>query len=341
MFALISRHPVAFGISVVLHAMIIAALLYGTADSEVIKVKLTGSTTEETEQTPVKSVEPMKTFMVDAASVQKQLDVIRQQEQEKLRQQQLLTQKTESEKKRLKELQRKQELEKKKALEARRKAEAEKRKAKEAARLAEIERKKVEAHKKRAYEEKQKAEKAKQEAALAEKKRLEAKRKVAEAEKQRKVEEQKRLALEAQIKKKIEEKERLEKEALKARIQKEQDEEEAAMMRQMAAEESKRREQAKAKEMQDLRQVYISNIAEKVKKNWKSVAKVSDQAECSISITQTPKGMISSVKVDKCNQFADRQFKKDAEKAVYRSEPLPPPPVKELFERKITFIFKP
>jgi colicin import membrane protein len=93
--------------------------------------------------------------------------------------------------------------------------------------------------------------------------------------------------------------------------------------------------------MQNLREVYISNIASAVKLNWKTVARISEKARCTISITQTPTGNVSSVQVHACNKYATSTFKKDAEKAVYRSQPLPKPPVKELFERKIDFIFKP
>ena len=321
MFAFITRHPVSTALAIALHILIAVGLVYSSFQEEdILKVKLNGEASES-EQMPIKQIQPMKTFAVEA--------------QKRLKRQ------TEAEKRHLAKLQQEQREEQKKAEAERRKTLAEQRKAKEAKRLAEIERQKVLAEQKRAQEAKRNAEQAKKEALLAEKKRQEAKKLVAEAQQKRQQEEVKKKALEEQIKQHNAEKKRLEAEALQAKLRQEQLQQESALQRQLEEEEARKRQAAKQKEMLSLRETYISSIAASVKDNWRTAAKVSEKAECVLSITQTPKGMISSVKVEKCNKFTNEQFKKDAEKAVYRAEPLPAPPIKELFERHIKFIFSP
>lgn len=344
MIPFILRHPIAFSLAVVLHIVILLGLGYESfkEPDNTIQVTLTSPDKDAAgEKTTVEKMKPMKTTLLDAKSVQAALDKVKQQEAEKKRQQQELAAKTEAEKRRIALLQKQKEAERKRIEQARLQAEAEKRKAEEAAKLAEIQKQKVEAEKQRALAEAQKAEKAKKEALLAEKQRQEAKKQVEAAEAARKAEEQKKLALQEQIKKHTAEKKRLEQEALKARLLKEQEEQEAQIQQQIAAEEARKREKAKAKEIQNLKDVYINSIASAVKQNWRTAARISDKAECVIRITQTPNGMVSSVKVDHCNQFANAQFRKDAESAVLRSQPLPQPPVKEVFDRNIQFKFKP
>ncbi|BBN59357.1 cell envelope integrity protein TolA [Hydrogenovibrio marinus] len=338
MIRFISRHPVAFALAILLHIIILLGLSYQnfmTPDDNTIKVTLTSPDENAVDQkNTVEKMQPMKTTLLDAKTVQAALDKVKQQEADKKRQQQELAAQTKEEKRRIALLQQQKDAERKKIEQAKLQAEAEKRKAEEAAKLAEIQKQKVEAEKQRAIAEAEKADKAKQQAMLAEKQRQEAAKLVAQAESQK-------AALQEQIKKHSEEKKLLEQEALKARLQKEQEEQEAQIQQQIAAEESKKREQAKAKELQNLKEVYVNSIASNVRQKWRTAARISDKAECVISITQTPNGMVSSVKVDHCNQFANAQFRKDAESAVLRSQPLPQPPVKEVFDRNIQFKFKP
>ncbi|MDG4813517.1 cell envelope integrity protein TolA [Hydrogenovibrio sp. 3SP14C1] len=341
MFAFITRHPVSMALAIALHILIAIGLVYSSFQEEdILKIKLNGEASES-EKMPIKQMQSMKTFAVDSSLVKQQLAKIKQEEADKLEAQKKLKRQSEAEKRRLAELKQEQREEQKKAEAERRKTLAEQRKAKEAKRLAEIERQKVLAEQKRAQAAKRSAEQAKKEALLAEKKRQEAKKLVAEAQQKRQQEEAKKKALEEQIKQHNAEKKRLEAEALQAKLRQEQLQQESALQRQLEEEEARKRQAAKQKEMLSLRETYISSIAASVKDNWRTAAKVSDKAECVLSITQTPKGMISSVNVEKCNKFANEQFKKDAEKAVYRAEPLPEPPIKELFERHIKFIFNP
>lgn len=329
MFAFILRHPIALLVALFFHGLIIAAIIFAQVDSsEVIKVKL-GSSPEKFDNS-----QPLKTFAVDSTQVKLALAKIKAEEEAKLLTQQQLAKQTEQEKKHLAELKRKQEQERKKA-------QAEKAKADAAKKQADIERQKVKQQQKRAAEERAKADKAKQEAKQAEQKRAEARKKTAEAKKIREQEEAKSKKIAIEIKAKAAEKARLEKDAIAAKILHDKEAKAANLQRQKDEEDALQREFLREQEMVGLREAYISNIASKVRQNWRSAAKVSDQAECRISVTQTPQGNVSSVKVHSCNQYATPQFKKDAERAVYRSQPLPQPPIEELFERNITFIFQP
>ena len=331
MLTFISKHPLALLIALAFHGAILASILWGQpVEDKVIKVKLVSAPHNEQVEANQSKDKTLRTFAVDGKQVKLALAKIKKEEADKLKKQKNLAAQTRKEKKKLAELKQKQKQERanvneqrKKAQAEKRKAEAEKRKADIAKRQADIERQKVAHQKQRADAERKKAEKAKREAKLAEKQK-------AEAKKVRAQEEAKTKKLAETIKRKNLEKKRLEKENAAA-----------AVKRQLDEEESLQREMAKEEEMLNLKTAYISNIASQVTKNWKSAAKVSEKAECRISVTQTPTGNVSSVKVHSCNKFATTQFKKDAEKAVYRSEPLPKPPVKELFERNITFVFHP
>ncbi|MDX1352882.1 MAG: cell envelope integrity protein TolA [Thiomicrorhabdus sp.] len=340
MLKFIAKHPISVLLAVVLHIVLVAAFSVPWFDKpETIKISSAGEDSVEIKQ--VTTLEPMKTFTVDASQVQAQLEKIKAQQEAKRQEQKALQAKTDQERERLKELQKKQEAEKAKAEKAKRlaeeqkrKAEAERKKTEEAKRLAQLEKKKADAERK-------KAEQAKQAALEAEKKRKEAKEQTALAEKQRLAEEKKKRELEEELVRKAQENKALEQAALEAKKEKERQEAAAALQRQLDAEAAEQREAQKRKQMLSLRETYISSISAKVKDNWRTPARISPEAQCDLKITQSPTGNITSVKVLNCNKFASKQFKEAAEKAVYRAEPLPQPPVKELFEREITFEFKP
>lgn len=348
MMSFIKRHPLSVFAAILLHLVVFLGFtLADLLKPQVLKVNL-----DSADNTPFKPViemtEPLKTFAVDASVVQEQLALLKQVEADKALAQKRLEERTQTEKQRLEDLKQKQAEEQKKTDAARQQAEAakkiadaESRKAEESKRLAEIEKQKVQAQQERTLVEQKKAEQAKKETEIAEKKRNEAQLKIAEAQKQRQAEEEKTKQLKAEIEKKEVEKKKLEQQALVAKLQKEQEEEEAELRRALEAEASQKRAAIKSKEMQNLKETYVSSIAAKVKDNWRTAAKVSPDAQCDIAIVQTLTGDITSVKILNCNALANEQFRKDAEKAVYRSAPLPAPPVKELFERHIQFNFKP
>lgn len=332
MISFIFRHPISVFWAILIH-MVLLVLLVNAPDNqpEFIKVSLVDKA-QQTET--VKHTQPMKTFAVDSELVNLRIAKIKQQEEAKLQQQKDLEKQTDTERKRLANIQEKQRI-------AQKKLARERKKAQDAKKKADIEKQKQIVQHNRTLAEKKKTEQAIKEAKLAEKKRLVANEKVAEAKKERKKEELKAKQIALEIKKRNAEKKKLEAETLQARLLKEQEEEEALLQRELAKEASQERKIAKAKEMQNLKSVYISNIASTVKSNWRTSARISDKAECTLSIVQTPEGNVTSVKVHSCNKFASKIFKNDAEKAVYRSQPLPKPPVEELFERNINFIFKP
>ena len=344
MISFILRHPFSSFLALLLHAILFMLILISAKTDDVITVKLVdGNELTQTIKNP-----QMKTFAVDSKQVEIQIARLEKQEQQKLVAQKQLKLQTEEERKRLALIKRNQKTEQLKLEEeekrtklAQEKTSKEKWKAKEAKRLAEIEKKKQIAQKKQTELEEKKAKKAKLEAKLAMKKQQEAKKNSALAEEKRRKSEEKAKAIALEIKKRNLEKKELEKAAKLARLKKEQAEEEAYMQEQLAAEAEKERRISKARDLKDLKMVYISNIASVVRSNWKTSARISDKAACTISITQTSQGEVASVKVHSCNQYATRLFKKDAERAVYRSQPLPKAPVKELFEPYINFKFKP
>ncbi|MDG6778203.1 cell envelope integrity protein TolA [Thiomicrorhabdus sp. zzn3] len=347
MIQFIVRHPFSVLLAVLIHIAVAIGVVVQWQSTPHVMTISSAQPSEETTQA-VKTMETMKTFAVDSKAVEEQIARIKAEEAAKKAEQQRLKQQADKERARLAEIKKQKQLEEQKAQEAKRlaeqqkrQAEAEKRKAAEAKRLAEIERQKVAAAKKRAEAEKAKAEKARQQALLAEKKQQQAKEQIAKAEAQRKLEEEKKKALEAEIATKAAEKQKLQEATLQAMLAKEQAEAKARLEQQLAQEEAMRREQQKRQQLMSLKETYISSISAKVKDNWRTPARISEQAQCELDITQTPGGRVTSVKVVNCNQFANEQFKEAAEKAVYRSEPLPEPPVPELFERNIRFVFKP
>jgi len=354
MIRFLIKHPVSVFIAVTLHIAVIVGVVYQwNSDPHTFKMANLSDAPKTTQA--VKQSEPLKTFAVDSALVEQQLARLTAEEQDKRLAQKRLQEQTAAEKAKLKELQKEQKIESKKAEEAKkrakeearkaelekRKADAEKRKAQESTRVAEQQKELADAQKARVVAEKAKAEKAQQEAKLAEKKRAEAKEKMVKLEQQRKVEEAKKIKLEKEIASKAIEKQKLEEDALQAMLEKERAIERAENQKRQAALETKARQQQKQQQLLSLRETYISSIAAKVKDNWRTPARISDQAQCELDITQSPGGNVTSVKVVNCNSFASDQFKQAAEKAVYRSEPLPAPPVAELFERNIKFVFKP
>lgn len=348
MIAFILRHPVAFTLALVLH-LALGVFLTSSWLQQTESIKIQSQSDSITE---IKESQPLQTFAVDQNVVQQQLARLKAEEDAKRKEQAALAALAKENEQRLVQLRREQE--------------AESRLAEEARRQADIARQRQEAERKRAQEEQRRAEDAKKVALEAERKRQEAEqqaRKIAaEAQQQRLAEEKRLKELEAlqrqaqeqakreeerqkvlaeQVKAREAEKRQLEAQALAARLQQEQLEQEAAERRKAEEADAKVREEARKREMQSLRDSYISSISAKVRENWRTPANISPLAQCELIITQTPTGQVSSVKTENCNTHATDQFKQAAESAVLRAQPLPKPPVEELFERTIRFVFKP
>jgi len=124
-------------------------------------------------------------------------------------------------------------------------------------------------------------------------------------------------------------------------LKKEREEQAARLRRQLLEEEQRRQAAIRQQRLQALKTLYINQIAAKVKENWRTPAKIDPRAQCDLQITQAKDGRILSVQVLNCNAYANEQFKVAAERAVYRTRKLPPPPDKSLFEPTIRFVFKP
>lgn len=341
MWAFILRYPMSSFTALFIHLIVVAGFVYSSfSQPEAVKVSLDIGE-EETISPKVKFTEPLRTFAVDSAIVQKQLALLKEQEQTRQDERQKLEQQTAEEKKHLASLERQQQVAKKKAEEQRKKAEVERRKADESRRIAEAEKQKVVEQRKRVAEETHKAEQAQKAASLAEKQRQEADLRVIEAKKQREDEEARTKKLQAEIQQRATEKERLERQALIARMQREQEEEEASLQRQLAAEEAGKRAKVKEREIANLKEVYISSISAKVRGNWRTAARISPNAACDIKVVQTNNRDIISVNVLNCTAEATEQFKRDAERATLRSSPLPKPPYGVDVINNITFRFVP
>lgn len=360
MLSFIKKHPISVVLALILHIAIGVLITYEWQDStKSIKVSVQGDDEAIAQQSRQNNQfaksEPLKTFAVDSTLITQQLERIKAEESAKKLEQQQLAANTEKERQRLKELQLRQkeallkaeqaqkltaqqklktEAERKKTEAERKKTEAERKKAEDAKRLATLEKQKADV-------ERVKAAKAKEATLLAEKQRKLADEKTLLAEKQRLLEERKKKALEAEIALKDKENKALAIEAKKAKQQQTQALAAAELQRQLEEEAAAQRASQKRQQLLSLRETYISSISSKVKDNWRTPARISPEAQCDLKITQTPQGSVTSVKILNCNTHATEQFQSAAEKAVYRSEPLPAPPVPELFERVITFEFKP
>jgi colicin import membrane protein len=358
MISFFVRHPIAAMFSVLFHTVLILGIVAYSLSHEtkkpIMKISLDGTKTDKLTK-EIKQTKPLKTFAVNGNLIAEQLAILKEQEANKLKTQKQLATQTKVEQKRLDELQRKKWIAKKRLLAERKKIDAakktaakEKLKAEKARKLAKVEIAKVAKQKKQTAIAKAAAAKAEKASQIAENKKKEAQKKLAETKKQQALETEKaaelskQIAIKEQEKKKIEaQNKKLAEDSLEAQMNKEIEESEAANERIKVAQAAKKNKLARQKELISLGQTYISSIAAKVKSKWRTVVKIDPRAQCSVAIRQNSKYEVLSVKVLECNKFATTQFKKDAEKAVRRASPLPSPPVKELFEADIKFIFKP
>jgi colicin import membrane protein len=152
-------------------------------------------------------------------------------------------------------------------------------------------------------------------ARLAREREAEAQRQREEAERQR--EEQERLAREAEE-------------------QRQRAESEAELQRVLAVEDERRR----AEQSGQLDQ-YIRLIMNRITQNWIRPATAQPGLECEVRVIQIPSGEIVAVdvRVDRCN--GDVAVIRSIEAAVFKSSPLPLPPVPSLFDRTLNVIFAP
>ena len=272
--------------------------------------------------------------------------------------------------KELAEQRRKKQEEEKQKLQA--ELEEQKKRAEEAKQQAELERKKAEEIKQQAAIEKQRQEeearkKAEQEKKIAEQKRLEEEKRLLEeklAEEKRKAEEVKKLAEEK--KRKEEEARKLAQKKLeeeKAAEEKKRKEEEAKRLaaEKLAAEKAAEQErlakileaeeaELRAAEMEAQRiakqramnreiAIYQDAIRSKIQSRWRKPLSEQPDAWCKVFVRQAPGGYVEDVVVEQCT--GDEAFRRSVEEAVWKSDPLPEPPIPELFDRELRFKFIP
>jgi colicin import membrane protein len=82
----------------------------------------------------------------------------------------------------------------------------------------------------------------------------------------------------------------------------------------------------------------MRDISNKVQRNWRTPGNVAKGASCKVYVHQIPGGGIASVKVASCTGGSEL-FRRSVESAVYKSDPLPPPPDPAVFDREIEFTF--
>lgn len=304
MFGDLLRHPLALGLSVGLHLLLVALIVVGY------------SLTPKRAVRPTASAPPIEATMVDT----RKIDQAREQRvaAEQARKRAEAERKAQAKRKAEEAARRVEAERKRKAEEVKKKAEAEriaeaKRKEAEAQRIAEAKRKAEEAARKEAAEEARR--KAEEEA-----------RKKAEEEARRKAEEEARKKAEEEARRKAEEEARrkAEEEARKRA--------EAELQAQLAAEERQR-------ELVDQRQLYMDAITQKITRNWRRPIETGRQPDCKLIVEQLPGGIVANVRLLDCPGSA--AYRDSVEKAVYKADPLPPPPDPELFDRKIEITFYP
>lgn len=216
---------------------------------------------------------------------------------------------------------------------ARQQAAAERKRQAEASRRAEEEarRKAAESRRQAELKRKQEAEKARL-AELEKQRRIEAERRAEEAHKQA---EARRIA-----------EERARQQADAERLRRETEEQarreaEARLKAAMAAEEARLAEEASARQQARLNTAqsqYVADISNKVQRNWLRPSG-SRGSYCRVLIRQIPGGEVVDVRLSDCD--GDVAFQRSVEAAVRKASPLPAPPVPEVFEREIEFIFEP
>lgn len=96
--------------------------------------------------------------------------------------------------------------------------------------------------------------------------------------------------------------------------------------------------QATTRDSTQMRQ-YIALIANKIESNWLLPGKAKAGLECEVQVTQVPGGVVTDVKIGRCN--GDDSVRQSLEAAVYRASPLPQPSDPALFERSLVVTFRP
>jgi colicin import membrane protein len=109
---------------------------------------------------------------------------------------------------------------------------------------------------------------------------------------------------------------------------------EADLKNQMQAE-----EKLDALESGPAEQEYKNSIIARITRAWVRPASAQPGVTCSVSLTQIPGGEVTHVTVQGCN--GDEAVRQSVQTAVYKASPLPTPPDPALFDPNITVTFAP
>jgi colicin import membrane protein len=85
--------------------------------------------------------------------------------------------------------------------------------------------------------------------------------------------------------------------------------------------------------------LYLARIQQQVERNWDQPASAKPGLECEVAVVQLPNGDVISVRTISCN--GDDTVKRSIEAAVRRASPLPLPENRVLFDRNLSFTFRP
>jgi colicin import membrane protein len=151
----------------------------------------------------------------------------------------------------------------------------------------------------------------------------EAKRVAEQQQKEREAEEAKRKELE----------ERRKQEAAAAEA-KRQAAREAELRRSLEAE-----EEAQAVARSGVVDEYRRMLMQAIERNWNRPPSARPGLECTLNVTQAPGGTVLEVSFGPCN--GDAAVRESITNAVFRASPLPPPPDRRAFERKLQIVFRP
>ena len=301
-------HPVAFGVSVAIHLLLLIALLWDQAAPE---------------KKPIKKINTVISVKIKKPQVLEQ--VLQEQEQE-----QSVTSSANTKKKKI-EL--KQYIISQSALDkARRIKTKEVKQKKERIKRLKTAEKRIE---KERYKEQQRLKKLKAKVkqekkakAIAEAKRKKAQKKAKLATKKAKLAEKKRQEV---IKKRLSEIKKFESE------KKERD-----LTKKAQFAEDQRRQKARRSILEELKAQYITQIAARVKENWR-YSGAEDDWGCVVFLLQDKNGNVKEITLKSCNvnnKSRENSFKNAIRRAVEKASPLPEAPDKLVFDREIIFHFR-
>ena len=83
---------------------------------------------------------------------------------------------------------------------------------------------------------------------------------------------------------------------------------------------------------------YATNIQDHITSQWKRPPPSVRGGDCVVRLRQNKKGEILKIEMLQCE--GDKLYVQSVENAIRKANPLPPPPVDEVFEPEIRFTFK-